>query len=36
MIIGTSFSALMTALIIFSVWLHGFITHREIEPVNII
>lgn len=36
MIMGTSFSALLTALIIVSIWLYNVINHRIPEPVNII
>lgn len=36
MIMGTVFSALLTALIIFSVWIYNVITYQDMEPTNVI
>jgi TonB family protein len=36
MIMGTAFTALLTALIIFSIWLYKVITYEELVPTNVI
>jgi TonB family protein len=36
MIMGTAFSALLTALVVFSVWIYNVITYQNMEPTNVI
>lgn len=36
MISGTAFSALLTALVIFSVWIYNVITYQDMTPTNVI
>jgi TonB family protein len=36
MMMGTTFTALLTAFIVFSVWLYNVITYEELEPTNVI